>query len=196
MIAKISLAVILAALSGLPIVAAPFHHSFGEWREYNQDWLAACPDIINEDATDYYGTSCFASTGSEELNSTNLPAWKLTLILNRLTGVIDVAFTGAADAVEIDTTRPLRIAFGGDAPLLFDFTTDLQTRYNTVNQWFVADPARRDSLIGTMKTRNAATLTVPLTELDEQTRSVWLSLRGVTASLDFMASYARKVAQY
>lgn len=47
-----------------------------------------------------------------------------------------------------------------------------------------------------MKTRNAATLTVPLTELDEQTRSVWLSLRGVTASLDFMASYARKVAQY
>ncbi|MDB5537040.1 MAG: hypothetical protein JWQ65_1915 [Devosia sp.] len=196
MIAKISLAIFLVALSGLPIAAAPFHHPYGEWREYNQDWLAACPDIVNEDATDYYGNSCFASTGSEELNSTSLPAWKLTLILNRLTGVIDIAFTGAADAVEIDTTRPLRIAFGGDAPLLFDFTTDLQTRYNTTNQWFVADPARRDSLIATMKTRNAATLTVPLTELDEQTRSVWLSLRGVTASLDFMASYARKVAQY
>ena len=196
MIAKISLAFVLAVLSGLPIAAAPFHHPYGEWREYNQDWLAACPDIINEDATDYYGTSCFASTGSEELNSTNLPAWKLTLILNRLTGVIDVAFTGAADTVEIDTTRPLRIAFGGGAPLLFDFTSDLQTRYNTTNQWFVADPARRDNLIATMKTRNAATLTVPLTELDEQTRSVRLSLRGVTASLDFMASYARKVSQY
>jgi hypothetical protein len=196
MIAKISLAVLLAALSGLPIAAAPFHHPYGEWREYNQDWLAACPDVINEDATDYYGTSCFASTGSEELNGANLPAWKLTLVLNRLTGVIDIAFTGAADAVDIDTTRPLRIAFGGDAPLLFDFTTDLQTRYNTTNQWFVADPARRDGLIATMKTRNAATLTVPLTELDEQTRSIWLSLRGVTASLDFMASYARKVSQY
>ena len=196
MIAKISLAVVLVALWGLPITAAPFHHPYGEWREYNQDWLAACPDVINEDATDYYGTSCFASTGSEELNSANLPAWKLTLVLNRLTGVIDIAFTGAADAVEIDTTRPLQIAFGGEAPLLFDFTTDLQTRHNTTNQWFVTDPARRDSLIATMTTRNAATLTVPLTELDEQTRSVRLSLRGVTASLDFMASYARKVAQY
>lgn len=196
MIAKTSLALVLAALAALPAVAAPFHHPYGEWREYNQDWLAACPDAINEDAADYYGFSCFASTGSAELNSTHLPAWKLTLVHNRLTGMVDVAFTAAADAVEVDLSRPLLINFGGEAPLSFDFSSDLETRYNTINQWFVRDPARRDGLVETMKSRNALTLTVPLGEIDEPNRTVRLSMRGVTASLDFMASYARKVAQY
>jgi hypothetical protein len=196
MIAKTSLALVLTAIAALPAVAAPFHHPYGEWREYNQDWLAACPDAINEGATDYYGFSCFASTGSAELNSTSLPAWKLTLVHNRLTGVVDVAFTAAADNVDIDPSRPLLINFGGDKPLSFDFSGDLETRYNTINQWFVVDPARRDDLVHTMKSRNALTLSVPLTELDEPSRTVWLSMRGVTASLDFMSSYARKVAQY
>ena len=196
MIAKTSFALVLTAIAALPAAAAPFHHSYGEWREYNQDWLAACPDAINEGANDYYGFSCFASTGSAELNSTSLPAWKLTLVHNRLTGVVDVAFTAAADNVDIDQSRPLLVNFGGDKPLSFDFSSDLQTRYNTINQWFVVDPARRDDLVHTMKSRNALTLSVPLTELDEPSRTVWLSMRGVTASLDFMASYARKVAQY
>ena len=196
MIAKTSLAIIMALLPALPIAAAPFHHPFGEWREYNQDWLAACPDAIHEDAIDYSGFSCFASTGSQALNGANLPAWKLTLVHNRLTGVVDIAFTAAADALDVDTSRPLLVNFGGEAPLSFDFTTDLQTRYNTTNQWFVTDPARAAILLDAMKTRNALTLAVPLTELDEPSRTVRLSLRGVTASLDFMASYARKVAQY
>ena len=196
MIAKTSLALVLTTFLAVPAFAVPFHHPHGEWREYNQDWLAACPDAIHEDATDYYGYSCFASTGSAELNSTNLPAWKLTLVHNRLTGDIDVAFTAATDAVDVDRSRPLLVNFGGDRPLSFSFSSDLETRHNTTNQWFVVDPARRDGLIETMKSRNALTLIVPLTELDERTRSVWLSMRGVTASLDFMASYARKVAQY
>ena len=196
MIAKTSLALVLIAIAALPAAAAQFNHAYNEWREYNQDWLAACPDAIHEDAPDYYGYSCFASTGSTELNSTNLPAWKLTLVHNRLTGMVDVAFTAAADAAEVDLSRPLLINFGGDKPLSFDFSSDLETRHNTINQWFVVDPARRDGLVETMKSRNALTLSVPLTELDEPSRSVWLSMRGVTASLDFMASYARKVAQY
>lgn len=192
----ISLAAIALALFALPAAAAPFHHPFGEWREYNSDWLAACPDKIDEDAISYYGYSCFASTGSRELNSAGLPAWKLTLIHNRLTGDLDVAFTGAADGAEIDLTRPLTVEFTGVMPQAFDFVTDLQTRFNTTNQWFVANEFRRDALIAQMKIRNTVILHVPLATPTEPVRKIRLSLRGVLASLDFMASYARRVSDY
>lgn len=184
----------IAALSAMPAAAAPFHHPFGEWREYNRDWLAACPDAIDEDATDYYGFSCFASTGSQELNSAGLPAYKLTILRNRLTGDLDLAFTVAADDVETDTRRPLLLAFGNEPPERLSFATDLETRYNTVNQFYVADPARKAALIEQMGERNAVVVTVPLNGGD--TKEVRLSLRGVLASLDFMASHARKLAQY
>ncbi|MBU1336796.1 MAG: hypothetical protein KJ944_12780 [Alphaproteobacteria bacterium] len=184
----------IAALSAMPAAAAPFHHPFGEWREYNRDWLAACPDAIDEDATDYYGFSCFASTGSQELNSAGLPAYKLTILRNRLTGDLDLAFTVAADDVETDTRRPLLLAFGSEPPERLSFATDLETRYNTVNQFYVADPARKAALIEQMGERNAVVVTVPLNGGD--TKEVRLSLRGVLASLDFMASHARKLAQY
>ncbi|KRA55979.1 hypothetical protein [Devosia sp. Root635] len=195
MIARIGSAFIVLLASCLPTLAEPFHHSFGEWREYHRDWLAACPDVIDESATDYYGFSCFASTGSQELNGANLPAYKLTLFRNRLNGELDLAITVAADGVEVDVNRPLILAFGGEAPEAFDFTTDLETRYNTVNQYFVADPARKAALIERMKERNSLMLSVPLSG-DAASKEVWLSLRGVIASLDFMATYARKVAQY
>ena len=196
MIARIGSAFIVLVASSLPAAAEPFHHPFGEWREYHRDWLAACPDVINENATDYYGYSCFASTGSQELNGANLPAYKLTVFRNRLNGELDVAITVAADGVETDTTRPLMLAFGGEAPESFDFATDLETRHNTTNQFFVADPARKATLLERMKERNSVLLSVPLTGGDTASKDVWLSLRGVIASIDFMATYARKVTQY
>ena len=196
MIAKFGSASILLLASALPLAAEPFHHSFGEWREYNRDWLAACPDVIDENATDYYGFSCFASTGSEELNTANLPAYKLTILRNRLTGDLDIAVTIAADGVEADTSRPLQLNFGGETPLSFDFTTDLETRYNTTNQYYVVDAARKAALLDKMKERTSLTLTVPLSGGEVDSKDVWLSLRGVSASIDFMATFARKVAQY
>lgn len=196
MIARIGSAFIVLLVSCLPAAAEPFHHPFGEWREYHRDWLAACPDIINEDATDYYGFSCFASTGSQELNSANLPAYKLTLFRNRLNGELEVAITVAADGAAVDPSRPLLMAFGGETAEAFSFGQDLETRYNTTNQYFVADPARKAALIERMKERNSLLLTVPLAGGDAASKQVWLSLRGVIASLDFMAAYARRVAQY
>lgn len=196
MIAKLGSASILLLASAFPLAAEPFHHSFGEWREYNRDWLAACPDVIDESATDYYGFSCFASTGSEELNGANLPAYKLTILRNRLTGDLDIAITVAADGVEADTSRPLLLNFGGEAPLRFNFTADLETRYNTTNQFYVVDAARKVALLDKMKERMSVTMTVPLTGGGVDSKDVWLSLRGVSASIDFMATYARKVAQY
>ncbi|MGV8853730.1 MAG: hypothetical protein ACOH2L_03720 [Devosia sp.] len=120
------------------------------------------------------------------------------MIRNRLTGGLDLAVTIAADDVETDTSRPLIIEFTGMAPMRFDFGTDLETRYNTINQFFLTDPGRQASLLELMKQRNALTLVVPLKTQTGATSSktVWLSLRGVLASLDFMATYARKVAQY
>jgi hypothetical protein len=196
MIARIGTVFVTLVAATLPVAAAPFHHPFGEWREYHRDWLAACPDAIDESATDYYGFSCFASTGSQELNSANLPAYKLTVFRNRLNGELDVAITVAADGVQADHSRPLVLAFGGEAPESFDFTADLETRYNTVNQFFVADPERKAALLDKMKERNSLVMTVPLTGGSEASKEVWLSLRGVTASIDFMATYARRVAQY
>lgn len=195
MIARFGTAFVLLLAAALPSAAAPFHHPFGEWREYNRDWLAACPDVINESATDYYGFSCFASTGSQELNASNLPAYKLTVFRNRLTGDLDIAITVAADDVEADPSRPVILSFGGEPPLTFDFTTDLETRYNTINQYYVVDAARKAALLAKMKERTSLTMTVPLTGAIDS-KDVWLSLRGVSASIDFMATYARKVAQY
>lgn len=194
MIARIGSAFLVLLASSLPSAAQPFHHPFGEWREHSRDWLAACPDVIDESATAYYGFSCFASTGSQELNSAKLPAYKLTIIRNRLNGDLDVAITIAADHLEADPARPLVLAFGGERPQNFDFATDLETRHNTINQFFVVDPARRDALLEQMKQRNSLLLKVPLS--DGTSKDVWLSLRGVSASIDFMATYARKVSQY
>ncbi|QYO77581.1 hypothetical protein [Devosia salina] len=177
------------------VSAEPFHHPYGEWREYNRDWLAACPDAINEDAGDFYGYSCFASTGSQELNGANLPAYKLTLIRNRLDGTLDLAITVSPDRGEYDPARPITLQFGGEPPISLAMGTGIETRFNTINQFFIADPVQRDSIIETMKERNAVTLSVPLAGQDEPVKT-WLSLRGVLASLDFMATYARKVAQY
>ncbi|OYX11462.1 MAG: hypothetical protein B7Z15_11765 [Rhizobiales bacterium 32-66-8] len=195
MIARFGTALVLTLAAALPSAAAPFHHPFGEWREYNRDWLAACPDVIDESATDYYGISCFASTGSQELNGSKLPAYKLTLFRNRLTGDLDIAITVAADDVKADPSRPVLLIFGGEPPLRFDFTTDLETRYNTINQFYVVDAARKAALLAKMKERTSLTMTVPLTGAIDS-KDVWLSLRGVSASLDFMATYARRVAQY
>lgn len=178
-----------------PAAAEPFHHPYGEWREYNRDWLAACPDVINEDATDFYGYSCFASTGSQELNGANLPAYKLTLIRNRLNGAVDLAITVSPDSGEYDLGRPITLQFGSDETIALDYGTDVETRFNTVNQFFVSAPDNLATIIETMKERNAVTLSVPL-KGQEKPVQTWLSLRGVLASLDFMETYARKVAQY
>ncbi|PXA97384.1 hypothetical protein DMC47_13750 [Nostoc sp. 3335mG] len=182
------------ALAG-PAIAEPFHHPFGEWREYNRDWLAACPDAIIEDAADFYGYSCFASTGSQMLNNAGLPAFKLTLIRNRLDGTLDLAITVAADSGAYDESRPMRLLFAGDQPVMLAMGSELETRLNTINQFFIADAALRDRLIETLKERTSALLVVPMTEADEPV-SIRLSLQGVMASLDFMSAYARKVAQY
>ncbi|MCP8884982.1 hypothetical protein NIM87_15840 [Devosia sp. XJ19-1] len=181
-------------LSG-PAMAEPFHHPFGEWREYNRDWLAACPDAIVEGSGDFYGYSCFASTGSQELNGANLPAYKLTLIRNRLDGTLDLAITVSPETGEYDPARPITLSFGGEPPVNLAMGTDIETRHNTINQFFIADAEQLAAIIDTMKDRNAVTLSVPLVGQDEPVET-WLSLRGVLASLDFMETYARKVAQY
>jgi hypothetical protein len=179
----------------IPAAAEPFHHPYGEWREYFRDWLAACPDAINEDSADYYGYSCFASTGSVAQNSSALPAYKLTLIRNRLDGEIDIAITVAADDGSYDENRPMRLLFSGDAPVLLSMGKQLETRFNVTNQYFVADPDLKAQLIEKMKERASLKLIVPMTGR-QQPADIRLSLQGVMASLDFMSSYARKVAQY
>ena len=196
MFAKTMLVGLLALAAMSPSAAAPFHHNSGQWREYNRDWLAACPDAIDEDGLSYEAYSCFASTGSQELNGANLPAYALTLIRNRLTGDVDIAVTVALDQGETDPSRPLVLTFGGEVPEKLDFVADLETRHNVSNQYFVKDAARRDALLERMKQRNAVMLGVPLTGADVASKDTRLSLRGVAASLDFMTSYARKVAAY
>ena len=196
MFAKTMLVGLLALAAMSPSAAAPFHRNSGQWREYNRDWLAACPDAIDEDGLSYEAYSCFASTGSQELNGANLPAYALTLIRNRLTGDVDIAVTVALDQGETDPSRPLVLTFGGEVPERLDFVADLETRHNVSNQYFVKDAARRDALLERMKQRNAVMLGVPLTGSDVASKDTRLSLRGVAASLDFMTSYARKVAAY
>jgi len=183
----------LLTLSG-PALAQPFHHPYGEWRQYNSDWLSACPDAINENAADFSGYSCFSSTGSQELNEANLPAYKLTLVHNRLNGAIDLAITVSPSMGEYDPAKPMLLHFGGEAPIALSWGTDLETRDNVINQYFVIG-ADLDAVLARMTERNAVFLSVPLKGVDRPVRSR-MSLRGVLASLDFMSTYARRVAQY
>lgn len=185
---------ITLALISSPVAAEPFRHSSGEWREYHRDWLAACPPVIDEDAPDFYGYSCFASTGSQELNGANHPAYKLTLIRNRLDGTVDVAVTVSPDDGMFDENRPMVLGFIGGPAYELRIGEDIETRYNTINQFFLVGP-HRDPIVEKLEERNALSLSVPLTgaETPVTTR---LSLRGVMASLDFMSTHARKVAQY
>ena len=189
----LSLTVILALAA--PASAEPFHHAYGEWREYNRDWLAACPDAINEDATDFYGYSCFASTGSQELNGANLPAYKLTLIRNRLDGTLDLAITVALEQGGYDESKPMILGFSGEAPVRLALGTELETRHNVTNQYFIKDEPLLQKLLEMMQERNAVMLSVPVTGMDKPV-DTRMSLRGVTASLDFMSAYARRVEQY
>ena len=43
-------------------MASPFHHPFGELREYHKHWLAVCPDTFNPNSNSEYETTCWAST--------------------------------------------------------------------------------------------------------------------------------------
>lgn len=192
---RIVIGVAALMLASAPAHAAPFHHPYGEWREYHRDWLAACPDSIDEDAADYYGYSCFASTGSAQLNGANLPAYKLTLIRNRLNGELDLAITVAADEGEYDPARPILLHFSGEPPLSLAMGADIETRFNTVNQFFLVDEAEETAIIDKMKERVAVTLSVPL-QGSEASVNTRLSMQGVLASLDFMDTYARKVKDY
>lgn len=195
-----TLAAAVVALFAAPASGEPFHHPFGEWREYNRDWLAVCPDDIdeNEADADYYYVSCFASTGTGTLNDAGQPVYKLTLVLNRLDGELDVAFSDQRnDGTSFDRSRPLRIRFGGDEPMLLSYGADLETRYTTVNQYFVSDPEKRDALIEAMKVKASATLVIPVTGgTPDATTEIRLSMQGVLASLDFMNAYARRVEDY
>lgn len=185
--------VALLLLSG-PASAQPFQHASGEWRQYNADWLSSCPNAIHEDAPDFYGYSCFSSTGSQEMNTANLPAYKLTLIHNRLDGEIDLAITVASSSHDYDQARPIILRFGGEAPIVLTMGADMETRHNTTNQFFLIG-ADREAVLDKMRERNALVLSVPLVGEDKPVESR-ISLRGVLASLDFMSTYARRVAQY
>lgn len=195
MILRTATAILLLATLSQGALAEPFHHPFGEWREYNRDWLAACPDAIIEQATSYQGNSCYASTYSRQLNSANLPAYSLTVIRNRLTGEMDIAITLADDKAQPDTSRPIILLFAGDKPQSMSFSADLETRFNTTNQYFVVDPQGKAALLKSFQERNAVDLRVPL---QGPLRSVTtrMSLQGLNASLDFMDAFARRLAQY
>ncbi|GHA30444.1 hypothetical protein GCM10007989_27780 [Devosia pacifica] len=193
---RMSICLSLLLLFPAAASAEPFHHSFGEWREYNRDWLAACPDEIVEGETGYYGTSCFASTGSQQLNAAGLPAYKITLILDRLDGDLDVAFTFApTEGSTLDQTRPLTLRFSDSVPMQFAFGGDLETRYNTSNQFFVSNVEKLDVLLDAMRDKARATMLIPVGEADSH-QSVEFSMHGVIASIDFMQAYARRLSTY
>lgn len=189
---------LLALILAVPVAAEPFHHPFGELREYNRDWLAVCPDHIrDDDDTGYYATSCFASTGAGGTNATGEPNYKLTLIRNRLTGRLALAFTAApTDGTKLDTSRPLVIVFGGTAPLAFAFGTDLEMRYGTINQFFVSSEDKFEILLQAMRERNTAQVRIPVLDGDADELAIQFSMQGVLASIDFMQTYARRVETY
>ena len=131
----------------------PFHHPFGELREYHKHWISVCPDVHEPDSNSDYRTNCWASTwtGNEDgTMSGAFPGDRLSVHRNRTTG--DMKVTIAAIFVdEIDRSRPVRVKFSGGHRAEYTFGEAFTQHQNFGNEYTfaagdtTADIIRRDA---------------------------------------------------
>ena len=190
-----ALTVSLMAMSLSPVSAKPFKHKFGEWREYNSAWLGVCPIKFEPEKAQYgtYYDHCWTVAGSTETNSVGYPVYSFRIHRHRVTGTMEVSFTYAATGAEkLDISEPMTMQFDGRVGTNLSFSDSLETRFNTVNEYFVKDETQKNVILKNLRERNHLTVSVPLItpngEQYSKTVNIWL--KGVQASEKFMKDYA------
>lgn len=190
-----TLAVFLITMSLSPISAKPFKHEFGEWREYNSAWLAVCPEKLEPEKAKFstYYDHCWAVAGSSEKNDIGYPVYSFRIHRQRATGAMEISFTYASiNQHKLDTSQPMTMQFDGGEGTNLSFSTSLETRFNTVNEYFIKDETQKDFILKNLRERNHLSVSVPLQtpQGEKRSKAVNIWLKGVQASEDFMKAYA------
>ena len=190
-----TLAVSLIAMSLSSVSAKPFKHKFGEWREYNSAWLAVCPQKLEPEKAKFstYYDHCWAVAGSAEKNDIGYPVYSFRVHRQRVTGAMEISFTYASvNQYKLDTSRPMTMQFDGGNGTNLSFSTSLETRFSTVNEYFIKDGTQKNFILENLRERNHLTVSVPLTtpQGEKRSKAVNIWLKGVQASEDFMKAYA------
>ena len=190
-----TLAVSLMAMSLSPVSAKPFKHKFGEWREYNSAWLAVCPEKLEPEKAkfDTYYDHCWAVAGSAEKNNIGYPVYSFRFHRQRVTGAMEISFTYADGGQDkLDVSQPMTMQFDGGDGTNLSFSTSLETRFNTINEYFIKDETQKIFILKNLRERNHLTVSVPLTtpQGDKRSKAVNIWLKGVQASEAFMKAYA------
>ena len=189
------LAITIATIGLSSASAKPFKHKFGEWREYNSAWLGVCPIKLEPEKAKYgtYYDHCWAVAGSAETNGIGYPAYSFRIHRHRVTGTMELSFTYAATGTDkLDITKPMTMQFDGGAGTNLSFSTALETRFNTSNEYFIKDERQKDFILENLRERNHLTVSVPLSSSqgDKHSKTVKIWLKGVQASEAFMKAYA------
>ncbi|MEP3232708.1 MAG: hypothetical protein ABJO30_07755 [Hyphomicrobiales bacterium] len=189
------LAVTIATTGISSVSAKPFKHKFGEWREYNSAWLGVCPIKLESEKAKFgtYYDHCWAVAGSAETNSIGYPIYSFRFHRQRVTGAMEISFTYAGgDQTKLDNSRPMTMQFDGGYGANLSFSTSLETRFNTINEYFVKDETQKNFILKNLRERNHLSVSIPLTtpQGDKHSKSVNIWLKGVQASEEFMKAYA------
>jgi len=167
----------------------PFHHPFGELREYHKHWISVCPDIHEPDSNSDYRTNCWASTwtGNEDgTMSGAFPGDRLSVHRNRTTG--DMKVTIAAIFVdEIDRSRPVRVKFSGGHRAEYTFGEAFIQHQNFGNEYTFAAGDTTADIIRRMRAGNHITITLPLHNGEH---AMFYSLQGLRDAMAFTEQYA------
>ena len=190
-----TLAVSFLAMGLSPVNAKPFKHKFGEWREYNSAWLGVCPIKFEPEKAKYgtYYDHCWAVVGSNEKNDVGYPIYSFRIHHQRVTGATEFSFTFAGVGTDkLNVTKPMNMQFDDGNGTSLSFSTSLETRFNTINEYFIKDQAQKSFILKNLRERNHLTVSVPLISAQGKkhykTINIWL--KGVQASEKFMKAYA------
>ena len=189
------LAITMASIGLSSASAKPFKHKFGEWREYNSAWLGVCPIKLEPEKAKYgtYYDHCWAVAGSAETNGIGYPAYSFRIHRHRVTGTMEISFTyAAAGSDKLDISKPMTMQFDGGAETDLSFSQSLETRFNTINEYFIKDETQKNFILKNLRKRNHLTVSVPLlsSQGDKHSKTVNIWLKGVQASEAFMKAYA------
>lgn len=162
--------------------AEPFHHKFGELREYHQHWLAVCPNKSDAAANSDYQRTCWATTHAG--NTGALFDERLSVSRDRFSGEFKIRFVTSAYQ-KLDRSKPVVVKFSNGKYQLFQFGSSVQS-HESINEFLLAadDPI---SLVQAMKKANWMTLSIPTS--DGPVRETY-SMIGLTSALGFTEKYA------
>ena len=170
--------------------AQPFHHEFGELREYHLHWLAVCPDRFVPDSTSDYERQCWASTfsGINGNFSGDFPGNRLTVGRDRQNGKIKITFVMVGEDM-VDRSRRIGLTFSNGQQNHYTFGNGIITNGNVVNEFTFSNYEETLKVLEQMKARSHMLINIPLKSGDAL--ETQFSLMGLRRAIAFTEKYAK-----